>query len=272
MGRQPGRHPQQDFSPYLKTAQRAAQAAVRVLDEYAQSGPQEVRQKTDQTPVTEVDLAAESAILSVIREDWPDHAIWSEESGRGDLEADYLWLVDPLDGTRSFIRQTPFFSTQIALMYRGHLVVGVSAAPAFGETAWASLGGGAFLNDQPIEVSTVGGLRDATLSVGNIGTLAASPQAWADYGRLLSQVERMRGYGDFCHYHLLARGALDVVLESDVNILDVAALSVIIEAAGGKVSQLDGRPLSLDSRDILATNGRLHDTVRRRLPWDGQGS
>jgi len=236
----------------------------------ARSGPQEVRIKGDQTPVTEVDLAAEQAIVETIGRDWPEHAIWSEEQGAGDLSAEWLWLIDPLDGTRSFIRGTPFFSTQVALMHRGRLVVGVSHAPAFSETAWAMAGGGAFLNGESIVVSKTGGLRDATLSTGNLASLAARPSAWSAFGALVGQLERIRGYGDFCHYHLLARGALDAVVESDVNILDVAALAVIVEEAGGQVTQLDGQPLGLASRDILASNRRLHDTLRRRLPWDGK--
>ncbi|MCP1728470.1 histidinol-phosphatase [Natronospira proteinivora] len=269
MNQRSGRHRDQDYSAYLATARRAVAAAARVMADAVQ-GPRDVRIKADQTPVTEVDLAAERAIVKVIAEDWPAHAIWSEEQGAGDLAAEWLWLIDPLDGTRSFIRGTPFFSTQVALMHRGRLVLGVSHAPGFSETAWAMQGGGAFLNDEPISVSETGGLRDATLSTGNLASLAARPRAWADFGRLVSQVERIRGYGDFCHYHLLARGALDAVLESDVNILDVAALAVIVEEAGGRMTQLDGQPLGLGSRDVLASNRRLHDTLRRRLPWDGK--
>lgn len=257
-----------DYQAKLATARRAAEAAGKVLRDAAKSGPEEVTLKADQTPVTEIDLAAERAILDIIRSDWPDHAIWSEEQGAPDSDSQWLWLVDPLDGTRSFIRGTPFYSTQIALMYRGRVVVGVSLAPAFDECAWAARGQGAWLNDRRLSVSDVGGLRDATLSSGNIQSLAQSPTAWRAYGELVTAVERIRGYGDFCHYHLLARGALDVVVESDLNILDVAALSVIIEEAGGRVTQLDGRRLDLDTQDLLATNQRLHQPVLRRLQWN----
>ncbi|MDQ2070587.1 inositol monophosphatase family protein [Natronospira bacteriovora] len=251
----------------MDSARRAAEAAGRVLHEAFSGGARDVRFKEDQTPVTEVDLAAEAVILQTLKSDWPEHGVWSEESGRDSRDAEFLWLVDPLDGTRSFIRGTPFFSTQIALMHRGRLVAGVSAAPLFGEMAWACEGGGAWLNDEPIRVSDVGGLREATLSAGNLGSLAKDGDAWGRYGDLLTRVERMRGYGDFCHYHLLARGAVDIVVESDVNILDVAALAVIVAEAGGRVSQLDGRPLDLETRDILASNGRLHSAVLRQLAW-----
>jgi histidinol-phosphatase len=109
----------------LETALAAAADAAEVLRSAFDGGPNEVRVKADETPVTEVDLAAEAVILERIRKDWPEHAIWSEEAGAGDLDSDWLWLVDPLDGTRSFIRRSPFFSTQIALMHRGALVAAV---------------------------------------------------------------------------------------------------------------------------------------------------
>ncbi len=256
-----------DYQSHLASARRAAEEAAKILRSAFIEGAQDVRIKDDQTPVTEVDLAAEKAILAVLHEDWPDHAVWSEESGAERLDAEWLWLVDPLDGTRSFIRRTPFFSTQIALMHRGRPVVGVSSAPLFGECAWASLGGGAFLDGQGIRVSEVGGLREAALSSGNVASLARDPAAWARYGELLTRVQRTRGYGDFCHYHLLARGAVDVVVESDINILDVAALALIVEEAGGRATQLDGSPLALDSRDILASNSRLHSVVQRQLAY-----
>lgn len=255
----------QDYRPYLETALRAAEAASEVLRAAAATGPAGVRTKADQTPVTDADFAAERAILEVLRADWPDHEIWSEESGATRTDAEWLWLVDPLDGTRGYVRRTPFFSTQIALMHRGRVVAGVSAAPLFEETFSAVRGGGAWCNGEPISVSSVGGIREATVSSGNLRSLAASPQAWSGFADLIQRAERIRGYGDFCHYHMLARGALDVVIESDVGILDVAALSLIVEEAGGTVTQLDGRSLGLESTDILATNGRLQDSVARVL-------
>jgi histidinol-phosphatase len=174
------------------------------------------------------------------------------------MDADNIWVVDPLDGTKSFVRETPFFSTQIALLREGKLVLGVSNASAYGEIAWAEQGGGAFLDGERLHVSAVGDLEQAFISTGNLKSLAASGAGWARFGVLAARVSRLRGYGDFVHYHLLARGALDAVLESDVNILDIAALTVIVREAGGTVSELDGGEIGLDSTSILATNGALH--------------
>jgi histidinol-phosphatase len=173
------------------------------------------------------------------------------------MGAESIWLVDPIDGTKSFVRECPFFSTQIALMRAGRLVLGVSSAPAYGEFAWAERGEGAWLGGQRIRVSAIDRIEAAILSSGNLKTLAAGPQ-WSRYGELVTRVNRIRGYGDFVHYHLLARGALDAVVESDVNILDIAALVVIVEEAGGRFTDLAGGEVGLDTTTVLATNGPLH--------------
>jgi histidinol-phosphatase len=126
--------------------------------------------------------------------------------------------------------------------------------------AWAERGAGAFLDGAPLAVSRIARLEEATLSTGNLRSLAGSPR-WASFGRLVSRLDRIRGFGDFLHYHLLAAGRIDAVLESDIGILDIAALTVIVEEAGGRVTDLEGRPIGLGSRSILATNGRLHEAV-----------
>ncbi|MDQ2696292.1 MAG: inositol-phosphate phosphatase [Pseudomonadota bacterium] len=246
-------------SPYLQAAIDAARAGEAVIRRYWQRNV-DVALKADRSPVTVADVEAEQAIKGVLQAAFPDHGFYGEETGRSGGEAGYLWLVDPIDGTKSFVRETPFFSTQIALRRGGEFVLGVSNAPLFAELAWAEAGGGAFLNDRPLRVSTIDSLADATLSFGNLKTLAGD-RRWAAVGELVRQANRSRGYGDFCHYHLLAAGKLDAVIESDVNILDVAALAVIVEAAGGRVTDLAGGPLTLDSTAILASNGRLHDRL-----------
>src|SRR5688572_19022211 len=180
------------------------------------------------------------------------------------MGADSIWLVDPIDGTKSFVRECPFFSTQIALMRQGRLVLGVSSAPAYGELAWAEEGSGAFLDGRPIRVSAVSELQGAIVSTGNLKSLAASTR-WNRFGELIQRVNRIRGYGDFVHYHLLARGSLDVVIESDVNILDIAALTVIVREAGGIFTDLNGGEVGLATTTVLATNGVLHGAVSEIL-------
>ncbi len=248
----------------LGVAREAAAAAAEVIAHYRGRDDVDVQYKADASPVTVADREAESAIRGILHRHYPDHAIYGEEQGR-EGEGDFLWLVDPLDGTKSFVRGTPFYSTQIALMHRGELVLGVSAAPHYGETMWARRGGGAFLDGKPVHVATTSDERKAVLSIGNVRTAAGNAVSWHALGELIGVVDRVRGYGDFCHYHLLARGAVDIVVESDVNILDIAALAVIVREAGGVFTDLHGRPLGLATRSVLATVPPLHDPVQWRF-------
>jgi len=238
-------------NPFLDVALEAARAGEEVIRHYYDANVK-VTMKEDYTPVTVADVETEQKIREVILGAFPDHGFYGEETGHSNPDAEYTWLIDPIDGTKSFVRQYPFFSTQIALMHRGELIVGVSNGVLFRELAWASKGEGAFLNDRPIRVSDLTELRDAALSTGNIASLAARPGRWNGLGRLARQVNRTRGYGDFYHYHLLASGKIEIIVESDVNILDIAALSVIVTEAGGVFTDLEGQALNLDTRSVLA--------------------
>lgn len=243
-------------SEFLSTALEAARAAADVVRHYYQRNLQ-VTIKSDKSPVTEADVETEKTIRRILEARFPGHGFFGEETGASAIDAEYLWLVDPIDGTKAFVREYPMFSTQIALMHRGRLIVGVSSAPAYGEIAWGEVGAGAWLDGEPIRVSAIDTIEDAALSTGNLKSFATGPQ-WPAFGQLVGRLNRIRGYGDFLHYHLLASGRIDAVIESDVNILDVAACAVIVEAAGGRFTDLTGAPLTLDSRSVLATNGRLH--------------
>jgi len=245
-----------DATPYLDVAKEAALAAAEIIRHYYRSQLDVIR-KADDSPVTRADVEAEQAIRAILQARFPQHGFYGEETGRSDRQSEFLWLVDPIDGTKSFIRQYPFFSTQIALMHAGRVVAGVSSAPAFDELAWASLGGGAWLDGKSVHVSDVTTLERATVSTGNLRTLARGAR-WSQWGEVVARVDRIRGYGDFYHYHLLASGRIDAVVESDVNILDIAALSLIVEEAGGRFTDLDGHPVDLDTTSVLATNGALH--------------
>jgi histidinol-phosphatase len=253
-------------SKELQAARDAAEAAAGIIRSLYQKNLQ-VSTKADATPVTEADVRAEEAIRSILTERFPTYGFYGEETGQHRMDAQNVWLVDPIDGTKSFVRECPFFSTQIALLREGRFVLGVSSAPAYGELAWAEEGAGAFMNDRPIQVSPVGDLSGSILSTGNLKTLARSP-AWTRLGGLIGRVSRVRGYGDFVHYHLLARGSLDVVIESDVHILDIAALTVIVREAGGMFTDLRGDPVGLDTTTVLATNGLLHPSILLELGLD----
>jgi len=247
----------------LQAALDAARAAAQVVRPLFQKNLS-VRTKADSSPVTEADVRAEEVIREHLGRAFPDYGFYGEETGQHAMEAESLWLVDPIDGTKAFVRESPFFSTQIALMRAGELVLGVSSAPIYGELAWAERGGGAFLNDRPIRASGVARLEDAFVSTGNLKSLAGSP-GWQRLGALLARAACTRGYGDFVHYHLLARGGVDVVIESDVNILDIAALVVVVREAGGTFTDLAGAAIGLGTRSVLATNAALHSKALQAL-------
>ena len=251
-------------SKELQAARDAAQAAAVLIRSLYQQNLR-ITTKADATPVTEADVRAEEAIRAILTERFPSYGFYGEETGQHAMNAENVWLVDPIDGTKSFVRECPFFSTQIALMRAGRMVLGVSSAPAYDELAWAEEGTGAWLNDKRMHVSRVAELSSAIVSSGNLKTLATRSAQWGRYGELIGKVSRIRGYGDFVHYHLLARGSLDAVIESDVNILDIAALTVLVREAGGTFTDLEGGAVTLNTTTVLATNGPLHSTVLEAL-------
>ena len=241
---------------FLETALEAASAASIPILEYFH-GSFVVEIKSDQTPVTIADREAELAIRKVIRDRFPDHGIYGEEYGRSDRDSDYTWLIDPVDGTKSFVRGYGMFSTQIALMHHDEIIVGVSNAPVSGEMAWATRGGGAWLDGESVRVSDIDDIAAASISTGNLGTLAKSDR-WQALGTVIAAANRTRGYGDYYHYHRLAAGQLDAVIESDVNILDIAALSLIIREAGGVFTDLAGNAPALATTSVLTSTPGLH--------------
>jgi histidinol-phosphatase len=248
---------------FLAIALQAAESARESILSYY-NGDFDIEIKSDQTPVTIADRSAEQIIRKIITAAFPDHGIFGEEFGAENKDTEYLWLVDPIDGTKSFVKRYGMFSTQIALMHRGELILGVSCAPAMDELVWATRGGGAFNAQGQLSVSNVRDISEASISTGNIQSLAAGNR-WPALGRILAQTNRTRGYGDYYHYHRLAAGQLDAVIESDVNILDIAALYVIVTEAGGTFTDLDGRSPDLNTRSVLATSPALHEALFARL-------
>jgi len=258
-----------DLHQAMQVALLAADKAAAAISAHSLHSTR-VELKADQSPVTAADRAAEQAIRAVLQAHCPGHAIYGEEFGDDcdDQQRDSgcLWLLDPIDGTKSWIAGLPFWSIQIALMTQQQLVLGVSSAPAFKELACASSQHASTLNQHPVRSSSTTALRDCRLSLGNISTLAADKARWRGLAAIISACNRVRGYGDFYHYHRLAAGQLDAVLESDVNILDVAALQVIVHSAGGIMTDMHGEPLHLNTTSVLAAGTpELHQTLLKTL-------
>jgi len=168
----------------LATALRAARSARELILSYY-NGDFDVEIKADQTPVTVADRGAERIIRETISNAYPDHGIFGEEYGAESKNTEYLWLVDPIDGTKSFVGGYGMFSTQIALMHKGALVLGVSSAPAATEVAWAANGLGAHMDGVRLSVSNKSSLSEASVSTGNLQSMARSPQ-WRNLGRILA--------------------------------------------------------------------------------------
>jgi histidinol-phosphatase len=240
-------------------ADRAADIALPLFRSDVQ-----VREKPDHTPVTEADVRIENMIRSAVAQEFPDDAVLGEEGGlRGPDGADRTWIVDPIDGTRNFIRRIQIWGTLIALRCGDGIDLGLASAPALGERYEATRGGGAYLNGAAIHVSDVDSLSAAHISI-------AGSEAWTGAREepglrsLVEAAERTPGFTDFWGHLLVARGGVDAALELRLRMWDYAALSPIVEEAGGTMTTLDGRPLA-DGGSVLASNGRIHDEIVRRF-------
>ncbi len=220
-----------------------------------------VESKPDLTPVSDADRAVEVAIREVLARERPDDAISGEEFG-SDGTGPRRWVVDPIDGTKNYVRRVPAWATLIALLDGDEAVVGVVSAPALGRRWWACRGGGSWVAElgappRRLAVSRVGRLADASLSYASLG-------GWAERGLLdgflglTERVWRTRAYGDFWSYMLVAEGAVDLAAEPELSLWDLAALAPIVTEAGGRFTGLDGVD-GVQQGSAAASNGLLHD-------------
>lgn len=247
------------MSEFLTTAVKAARKAERVILKHFDTGVA-VETKPDNSPVTIADKEAERIIKKTILGRFPDHGFLGEETGESDADSEYVWVVDPIDGTKNYVRGIPLFGTLIALMKNDELVLGVINMPVLKELSYAEKGQGAYCNDKPVSVSAIAELKGAYVGFG--GVKKFQQKGMAD--TLLSITDAVwsdRGLGDCWSYALVARGKLDALIDVKIKIWDVAAPAVIIEEAGGKFTDLYGRAINRDVTSVVATNGLLHDEV-----------
>jgi len=253
----------------LRLARELADVADAISLPRFGAGDLRVDAKPDMTPVTDADLAVERAIRAALDTARPDDAVLGEEFAGGDPAHGRCWVIDPIDGTKNYVRGVPIWATLIALLVDGHPTVGVVSAPALARRWWGADGLGARTSfaggpDRVCRVSHVTDLADASLSLSEPGEWEAAglgPQMLA----LSRRCWRTRGYGDFYSYMLVAEGAVDIATEPELSLWDVAALVPIVTAAGGTVTELDGTPIGPLGRSALATNGLLHADVTAAL-------
>ena len=250
--------------PDLELALELADLADAVTLPRFRARDLQVDRKQDATEVTEADRGAEAAIRRGLTTARPDHAVLGEEEGLiGSPAARYRWVIDPIDGTSNYVRHIPIWASLIALMEGDEVVIGVASAPALGRRWWAARGEGAFADGDPIAVSAVTTLAETHLAHAGMGTFYEHRGGDALVA-LAKDVWRSRGIGDFWMHCLVAEGAFDVAVEPIVSLWDLAALTVIVEEAGGRFTDLDGHPGPAGG-SALSTNGRLHDEVLARF-------
>ncbi|WP_445169397.1 histidinol-phosphatase [Mycolicibacterium sp. Dal123E01] len=259
-----GHDVQADLSVALELADRAD---VITLDRF---GALDLRidTKPDLTPVTDADEAVEAELRAILSRERPDDAVLGEEYGGTAVFEGRQWVIDPIDGTKNFVRGVPVWASLIALLQDGVPVVGVVSAPALNRRWWAGHGSGAFTSigsaaPRELTVSGVADLGSASLSFSSLS-------GWADRGlreqfiELTDAVWRVRAYGDFFSYCLVAEGAVDIAAEPEVKLWDLAPLDILVREAGGSFTDLSGQP-GPHGGHAVATNGRLHDATLASL-------
>jgi histidinol-phosphatase len=241
----------------LTAAVDAARAAGEIALRYYRTGF-DVTLKADATPVTQADRGAEQAIREVLGGAFPECGFLGEELGAvGDQRR--RWIIDPIDGTKNFIRRIPVWATLIGLEEDGEVTVGVIHNPVTGELLAARRGGGTWRDGERVRVSSVDDLEEATLLHAGLRLLREAG-CWDGFVRLVDVTGRQRGFGDYLGYTLVAEGKAEIYVETDLKAWDLAACQVIVEEAGGRFTDFAGAP-TVHSGTALASNGRLHDAA-----------
>ena len=246
------------MSNFLEVGLKTAKIAQKIILSYYQKNIR-INKKNDLSPVTIADKKAEKAIITTIKKYFPTHSFLAEESGQAGNSI-YQWIIDPIDGTKNFIRGIPYFSTLIALKKNNKIILGISHNPALNTTIYAETGKGAYLNKKQIKVSNINKLSDAWISHSGLNFFIKH-KLDNKLINISKRCNRTRGFGDFWQYELLAQGKFDIILEAKIGFWDVAPFIVIIKEAGGKITDIFGKELNENSTTACATNGSLHNKV-----------
>ena len=236
----------------VEAAHRAGQLALRYFDSSFT-----VEWKSDLSPVTVADREAEQLLRNTLQNAFPHDGFLGEEFGDTPGSSGFRWIIDPIDGTRSFVRGIPLWATLLGLEYKDEQIAGIADVPALGHTYRALRGDGAYRNDRRIHVSTVGDLAQALLFYSSLSWFIKAGRQ-ETFLNLIRRTERSRGFGDFYGFVLVAEGAGELMVEYGVHAWDVAALKPLVEEAGGRFSDWNGGT-SIHRPDVMVSNGKLHD-------------
>jgi histidinol-phosphatase len=247
--------------PTVRAAVEAARAAGEIAMKYYRGGF-EVTIKPDQTPVTQADREAEREITRILGRAFPGWGVLGEEFGATGSTGT-RWIIDPIDGTKNFVRRVPIWAVLIALEEDGEITTGVVFNPVTGELYTARKGEGAFRNDERIRVSECDDMKASTLLHSGLRILRDDGH-WDGFVRLVDAANRTRGFGDYYGYGLVAEGKAELYIEADLKPWDIAPVKILVEEAGGRLTDFSGRPTIYDGR-VLASNGRLHADALRLL-------
>ena len=264
------RVPEAALRDWLAFAHEACDAADQIARAHFRRDL-DLERKPDRTFVTVADQTVEREIRAGIAARFPGHGLVGEEYGTQDGDASTRWYIDPIDGTHNFIRGVPLFGTLLAVEHEGEIQAGVISAPVLRERWWAARGLGAWARgldgERGVHVSRVSSLEDAQLLYGSRSDNVASG-LMPGFDALVAAAWRDRGFGDFWGYTLLAEGAAEAMIEVGMKSWDLAAPLIVIEEAGGRVTDVHGER-RIDTPSFVATNGLLHDEVLRRLAERG---
>lgn len=249
---------QPDPQLLLEFALEAAWRAGRVTLGYYQTGVAAER-KSDNTPVTLADREAEQLLREMITRYWPEHGIIGEEFGHSNSDAQYCWIIDPIDGTKSFVSGVPLYSNLLALTDGDEALVGVANFPALDDTVYALRGGGCYWNGRRAHVSSKKNLADAVLLTSELNYFHLTNR-WQAWQRLVERTYVQRTWGDAYGYFLVATGRAEVMLDPAMHLWDCAPFQVIMEEAGGTFSDWKGTA-TIHGHESVATNGILFDQV-----------
>lgn len=242
------------YDVMVQAAKAAGQKALGYFDRDVA-----VEWKHDQSPVTIADREAEQLLRQMLTARFPGDGFLGEEFGDTAGASGYRWIIDPIDGTRCFVRNIPHWATLVGLEYKGEMIAGVSYSPADNQFFRALRGEGTFKNDKRVRVSNVTSVDQALACYSGFQFFEQAGKE-RQFLKVMQGIDRARGFGDYYGFVLVAQGSCDVMVDCGVHIWDVAGLKVIVEEAGGKFTDWDGGS-DLERPDCVASNGKLHDAV-----------